>query len=545
MRIFVCQYNPIVGDITNNVSKIIKAIKNGREHKADIILFPELAVCGYIPYDFLLYNNFIEEIEKQIPIIARASQDVTVILGLPRRNDSLQGKKLFNSTVIIENGKILGFQDKTLLPDYDVFNESRYFEPATQSPIWNIAGKKVGITICEDIWSNSTTETLHTHNDNPLEKLQRQQPDLLLNLSASPFHENKCHQRYNLFSAAARSLHCPVVSCNQIGANDGLIYDGNSMHVNAAGGLVHKAKAFQEDFWMADTDVTTSSAFKNYDATEEIYHALVLGIRDYCSKTNFSKACFGLSGGIDSAVVACLATAALGAENILSIGMPSRYSSEHSLTDSHVLAQNLGIKYDVISIEKPFKTFLDLLNPYFENKAPDITEENLQPRIRGMIIMAMSNKHGYLPLSTGNKSETAMGYATLYGDMCGGLNVIGDVYKTTVYSLAQWINRNGVIIPENTITKPPSAELKPNQKDSDSLPEYDIIDNVVTEYIEECHSPNEIAQKYQYPLEVVEQLIRKIHFNEYKRRQGAPCLRITKKTFIADRKLPIAHKWCL
>jgi NAD+ synthase (glutamine-hydrolysing) len=538
MNIYIAQYNPTIGDISGNTSKILNIIDQAQQHKCDLVLFPELAICGYIPCDFLLYDSFIKATEQTLKKITSAAQKIAVVIGTIRPNPAKQGKKLFNTAAIIDDGKLLGFQDKTLLPDYGVFNETRYFEPSEKTQVWNIKNKKIAITICEDLWTEEEQETLYSHHRNPLLEIAPHHPELLLNLSASPFHQDKYQARFNVLTRSAKQLDCPVVSCNQVGANDVLIYDGNSMHINRYGELVHKAKSFEEDFLLVDTNNEIPSQQKLPSTIENIYHALVLGVRDYCNKTGFTKVCLGLSGGIDSALVAVIAAEALGPQNVLGVNMPSRYSSNHSITDSEDLIKNLGIKYQQIPIEDIFSTYLTTLSP-----VSGVAEENLQPRIRGTILMSLSNQEGHLLLSTGNKSENAMGYATLYGDMCGGLSVIGDVYKTTVYKLAKWINRHSIIIPENTITKPPSAELCHNQKDTDTLPEYDVVDNIIRSYVRLCLSPQKISQKHNYPLDLVQSLIKKIHLNIYKRRQSAPILRISKKAFVVDRKLPIAHKW--
>lgn len=539
MRILLAQINPTIGDLIGNTEKILYGISRAKELKADLVVFPELCVCGYPPDDFLLLHHFISAIKQPLAKIQEESKGITVIVGTPRE----EKKRLYNSAAVFSDGELLGFQDKSLLPTYDVFDEHRYFTPATSLNVWELCGKRVGITICEDIWQHSGLLHEATYTFDPIAELKSSKPDFLINISASPYSVSKFPRRIKVCSKAAESLHCPVLFCNQVGSNDGIIFGGHSAYLGSDGKLLQCAKGFEEDYMLVDLSQKLAPLKYEENPTESLYHALVLGLRDYFRKSGFSRACLGLSGGIDSALVACIAVDALGKENVLGITMPSRYSSEGSVIDAKALVNSLGIKCQDIPIEKPFQSFLDLLSPYFEGKPVDATEENLQARIRGMILMAISNKHGYIVLSTGNKSELAMGYATLYGDMCGGLGVISDVSKRQVYALSRWINRDKEIIPWNTINKEPSAELRPNQKDSDSLPPYDIIDNVLTGYVEEHLSPVEIAKKHHYPLELVLDLIRRIHRNEYKRRQSAPGLRVTEKAFSVGRRFPIVQRW--
>lgn len=541
MRVLVAQVNPGIGDLKGNVAKVLAAISQGRKDQADLIVLPELVLSGYPTGDFLLLSDFIDAVEQALQEVIAASKGIALIVGVPRRNASKIGKTLFNSAAVIDNGSLLGFQDKTLLPTYDVFDERRYFEPADHSTLWQIAGKRVGITICEDIWQHSAHLNEANYSCDPIIELRKLKPDYVVNLSASPFSVGRSQTRLTVCSKAAVSLGCPLVLCNQVGGNDSLIFDGRSLAIAADGTLLACAKKFSEDFLIVDLDRPAANLPADPDSIEDLFQALVLGVRDYFWKSGLKRACLGLSGGIDSAVVACIAAEALGAENILGVGMPSRYSSQGSLDDARQLAENLKIGYSVLSVELPFKAYLDLLSPEFEGKPVDVTEENLQARIRGMILMALSNKHGYVVLSTGNKSEVAVGYATLYGDMCGGLAVLSDVTKRQVYALANWINRKREIIPISTIQKPPSAELRPNQKDSDSLPDYDIIDNVIEAHVENHLSCKEIVEKFGYSEALVDDLIKKIHRNEFKRRQSAPGLRVTGKAFNAGRNFPIVQ----
>lgn len=543
MKILAAQINPTIGDLKGNANLMISSIEQSRSLGADLVLFPELTLTGYPPQDLLLLPHFIDEVERQLDRLVQASKDLIVIVGLPRRNPALKEKNLFNSAAVIQNQALLGFQDKTLLPTYDVFSERRYFEPAEELKIWELLGHKVAITICEDIWQHSALLKETYYKINPIEVLQKLQPDLLLNLSASPFSINKLQNRLKVCSLAASALKCSLILCNQVGGNDSLIFDGHSVYVDKQGQVKLVGRGFQEDSLLVDTSATYPPYQNHSTPNEELYSALVLGVKDYFKKSGFKKACLGLSGGIDSAVAACLAVEALGADNVLGVSMPSRYSSEGSLIDAEQLAKNLGIEYKVISIEKPFSSYLELLNPFFDHRPADSTEENLQARIRGMILMALSNKQGYIILSTGNKSELAMGYSTLYGDMCGGLAILSDVSKMQVYALAQWINRLHEIIPLSSITKAPSAELRPNQTDQDSLPPYSVIDHVLQAYVEEHQAPQEIVNKYGYPIEIVQDLIRRIHLNEYKRRQSPPGLRVTEKAFSEGRRFPIVEHW--
>lgn len=543
MRVALAQINPIIGSFVYNRDKIIAHIKEAREKGAQIVLFPEMALCGYPPEDLLLMPSFIEEVERELKLIIEASSDIAVVVGTVRPTPAGMEKGLFNSAAIIENKKLLGFQDKMLLPAYDVFSEKRYFEPASQCKIWEIAGKKVGVTICEDIWQHAKAVEYSDYPRDPIEELKDQKPELLLNISASPFYLKRHDIRLKVCRAAAKTLACPLLYCNQVGGNDSLIFDGYSLYLDASGNVLQHAKGFVEELLIVDTEENFSPIFSALEPEEDLFHALVLGIRDYFQKQGFSKACIGLSGGIDSAVVAYLAVTALGAENVLMLAMPSRYSSEESAVDAKQLSQNLGTKMEWLSIEEPFTAFLNLLEPHFVGKKSDVTEENLQARIRGILLMAFSNKFGYLVLGTGNKSEMAMGYSTLYGDMCGGLGVLSDVTKKQVYALARWFNRKEEIIPQRIIDKPPSAELRPDQKDQDTLPEYAIIDRVLEEYVEDHLSPEEIAEKENFPLPLVKELVRKIHLSEYKRRQAPPGLRVTRKAFSIGRRFPIVQHW--
>lgn len=543
MRVVVAQLNPIVGDLEGNTQKIIQAIERAREREADIILFPELTLCGYPPEDLLLHPSFIDAQQRYLEMIIRASARLMVVVGIVRRNTSQGEKPIFNSAAVIQDGVLIGYEDKRLLPTYDVFDERRYFEPGTQTRLFEWKGKKIGILICEDIWQHAGYVGYTRYARDPVLDLEPLKPDLVLNCSASPYQFQKPDVRVKVCVKCAKTLHCPVILCAQVGGNDQLVFDGYSVCVDEEGNLRQIAKGFEEDEMIVDLDAEVCPCPFEYDPMKDLYNALVLGVRDYFHKSGFRKGCLGLSGGIDSALVACIAVDALGKENVLAITMPSRYSSPGSIADSKTLAANLDIELIEIPIEGPFKSFLDLLEPHFKGKGPDITEENMQARIRGMILMAISNKFGHIVMSTGNKSEMGMGYSTLYGDMCGGLSVISDVTKQQVYALCRWLNRDKEIIPQSIIDKPPSAELKPGQKDSDSLPDYAIVDKVLQSYVEEYLSPEEIASKHNLPVEVVIDLVRRIHRAEYKRRQAAPGIRVSKKAFRVGRRYPIVQGW--
>ena len=572
MKVLFAQVNTTVGDIKGNVNKILLGIAKGKDCQADLVIFPELTIVGYPPEDLLLLPNFIDEAEKALEEVISATQNIAVVVGTVRRHHIKGEKFLCNSAAIIENGHLIGFQDKSLLPTYDVFDERRFFEPAREVYLWDICRHSVGVTICEDIWQHSALLGEVSYLRDPVEELARLHPQFVINLSSSPFSCGKIEKRLRTSLKAVHTLRCPFLLCNQVGGNDSLIFDGSSLCINAEGVVIGQAKSFEEDFLFVDlpessgseagvlmpdlnssftgpgtvsvSDDLRSRVVNEKDGNQEIlYKALVLGIRDYFQKSGFKKACLGLSGGIDSALVLCLAVEALGRENVVGVAMPSRYSSPSSLSDAKQIAEVLEIQLLNIPIEKPFCSFLELLAPEFGDRSPDVTEENIQARIRGLLLMSLSNKFNYIVLSTGNKSELAVGYATLYGDMCGGIAVIGDLTKQQVYALSRWINRNNEVIPWSTINKEPSAELRPNQKDSDSLPDYTIIDHVLEAYVEENQSPEFIIKRFGYSPEIVHDLIKKIHRNEFKRRQGPLALRVTEKAFSAGRRFPIIQKF--
>lgn len=543
MKISVAQLNPTIGDFPGNTQKIIDALEKGRQQGAQLVLFSECVITGYTAEDFLLLPSFIESAHNALQSIIPHTKGIAAVIGLPLHCPETGEKPLCNSAAIIVDQQLLGYQHKALLPTYDVFDERRYFEPGNRLRLWEIFGERIAITICEDIWEGCLEVKESTYSKNILDTFQQQHPTLFLNLSASPYHQRKIETRLGLCRKTAAALHCPVFLCNQAGGNDSLVFDGNSIYMGRHGELLHLGQSFAEDQFMVDTKASTPPILYHYHAEKELYQALVLGVRDYFHKSGLTKACLGLSGGIDSALVACIAAEALGNENVLAVLMPSRYTSQESIDDAYALAKNMHMPTREIPIESPFVSFLSLLTPYFQDIPPDVTEENLQARIRGMILMALSNKLGYTVLATGNKSELAMGYCTLYGDMCGGLAVIGDLSKTQVYAISKWINREKEIIPLNTIKKVPSAELRPNQKDSDTLPDYAILDKILQAHLEDYLPAEEIAEKYDYPLELVRKTIHKIYQSEYKRRQGPLALRVTSKAFSMGRRFPIVQKF--
>ncbi len=536
MRVFVAQLDQTIGAFEENTQKILQSIEKARGKGADIVLFAEMAICGYPPEDLLLHPSFVEEMERSLQKIIEASGGLFVVVGLVRKEGG--EKPLRNSAAIIHNKKLLGYHDKCLLPTYDVFDEMRYFQPGSEIKVWPYKDKKIGVTICEDIWQHGGFVDYTLYAKDPVADLMKLKPDLVLNLSASPYQFQKPQLRIKVVQAPAKSLRCPLIMCSQVGGMDQLVFDGYSLYIDFEGNIKQEAAGFKEDFLDIDLNATTPTIAPKHDPIADLYQALVLGVKDYFYKQGFKKGCLGLSGGIDSALVAYIAKDALGSENVLALGMPSRYSSSSSLKDALALANHLEIKFLEIPIETLFTSYLDLLEPHFAELKFDSTEENIQARIRGAILMAISNKLGYIVLSTGNKSELALGYCTLYGDMCGGLSVLSDVTKKQVYELAKYLN-----IPHSIVAKIPSAELRPNQKDTDSLPEYPIVDAVLQGYVEDLLTPEQISQKHKIPLSIVKDLIHKIHLAEYKRRQAAPGIRVSRKAFRIGRRYPIVQQW--
>lgn len=543
MKVLVAQLDPTIGDFPGNTQKIIETLSHAQKEKVDVVLFAEMAICAYPPEDLVLHGPFVIACEEALQKIVPHTKGLMVAVGLVRRNLAQGEKGLLNSAAIIQDGKIVGFHDKALLPTYDVFDERRYFEPGTEFKAWNWKGKKIGVLICEDIWQHAGYVGETRYACDPVLEMQDLKIDLLLNLSASPYQFQKPDVRVKVCQKAAKTLKRPVILCAQVGGNEQLVFDGYSVYVDGEGKLCKLAKGFEEDLMIVDLAAPQEPFHFEYDEVGDLYRALVLGTRDYFQKQNFSKAILGLSGGIDSALVACIAVDALGKENVYGLGMPSRFNSPGSLKDAEILAKNLGIQFDVISIDPLYDAYLQALKPLFGGKPFDVTEENIQARIRGTLLMALSNKHGYLVLSTGNKSELALGFCTLYGDMAGGLALIADVNKRQIYLLANWINKKREIIPHSTIVKPPSAELRAGQLDIDTLPDYSIVDAVLESYVEDLLSPEEIVKKHNIPEDIVLDLIHRIHLAEYKRRQSAPGIRVTKKAFKVGRRYPIVQKW--
>jgi NAD+ synthetase len=543
VKIALAQLNTTVGDLAGNEAKILAAYKRGVEASAEIVVCPELSITGYPPRDLLLKKRFVAQNLETLERLAAATSSTGLLVGYVGKHNERPGRELTNSVALLQNGKIVTTRTKILLPTYDVFDEDRYFEPATEnSPAkWN--GQTLGLTICEDIWNDEDFWHERLYRRNPPVELAQAGAGVIFNISASPWHLGKNKTRYDMLRSIAIKTHRPVIFCNQVGGNDELIFDGCSLVFDGSGELIAQGKLFEEDFILVESGRVSASQEHLIPCDEElVYRALVLGLRDYFMKCGFKAAVLGLSGGIDSAVTACIAVDALGPKNVRGVSLPSQYSSQGSLDDARVLAERLGIQYDVIPIKAAFETTKTQLKPVFNGMPEDTTEENMQARLRGVILMAMSNKFGSLLLTTGNKSELGVGYCTLYGDMCGGLAVISDVPKTMIYRVSKWINREKEIIPEASIIKPPSAELRPNQTDQDSLPPYDILDAILDGYVVQGKAASEIVQAG-FDEETVRKVIRLIDLNEYKRRQAAPGLKVTSKAFGMGRRIPIAQRY--
>ncbi|MCZ6672142.1 MAG: NAD+ synthase [Verrucomicrobia bacterium] len=544
MRIGIAQINTTVGDIPGNSDRIIAAYKQLCSEGAELVVFSELVITGYPPRDLLFKQHFVPDNEKALLKIAQHADTIPILLGFVETNTEKVGRNFHNAAAWCRGGQVYKIFRKSLLPSYDVFDEDRYFQPAERPECIQFKGIKIGVTICEDIWTHPIVETRHRYQTDPLKILAEEKVDLIINLSASPWHNEKNEIRTTLITDAASQCHCPVVYCNLVGGNDELIFDGRSLVANEKGDIICAMEAFQEDLKVVDMEDQHSRIAPTYMQSEmkDIREALVLGLRDYVHKCGFKKALIGLSGGIDSAVTAVIAQEALGAENVFGISLPSSISSQHSQDDARDLAENLGIKFHYLPIADVVQASEKTLQTLFEGQERDVTEENIQARARGLLLMALSNKYGALLLTTGNKSELAVGYCTLYGDMCGGLAVISDLPKIKVYDLARHINRKEEIIPNSTITKPPSAELRPDQKDEDSLPPYDVLDAILKAYVEEGRSRADIAAMG-YDPEIVNDVVRKVDLNEYKRKQAAPGLKITPLAFGVGRRIPIVQKY--
>jgi len=543
VKIALGQINTTIGDFAGNSAKIIEYAQRARSGGVELILFPELSICGYPPRDLVEQRWFVERNREAAEAIARQTQGIAVVVGVVTPANTGTGKSVLNSAALLRDGRIAFTQSKRLLPTYDVFDEMRNFAPADSQHLFTLGGKQVGLTICEDAWNDKNFWDRRLYGVDPVEDLMRAGGQVLLNISASPFFLCKRELRRNMLATLARQYNVPVALVNQVGGNDSLVFDGSSLVIGPDGGVIAQGKSFEEDLIFFDTE-SLKGDIRQRDETQEgsAYAALVLGTRDYVRKCGFSRVVLGLSGGIDSALTACIAADALGPENVVGIAMPGPYSSPGSIDDALGLAKNLGIRCEQIRIDDIFGAYLAGLKPAFANCAPDVTEENIQARIRGSLLMALSNKFGALLLSTGNKSEIGVGYCTLYGDMCGGLAVISDVPKTLVYRLSRYVNRDDERIPESTIEKPPSAELRPDQKDSDSLPPYEVLDNILVDYVEDNKSPQQISRERGYDLQVVRSVTRMVDRSEYKRQQAAPGLKISEKAFGFGRRYPIAAK---
>lgn len=572
MRIALAQLNPTIGDIDGNAARMAEHLDLARARGAKLVVFPELAIIGYPPKDLLLKPAVVERCGEAVGRLAAQCTDMAAIIGYPCPSDSPRGRMLYNAAAFCRHGVIEHRQVKSLLPTYDIFDETRYFEPGPAVALVPFGGQRLGVSICEDLWNDAELLGRQLYHFDPVGQLAEHGATVFINCSASPFVVGKHEFRLNLLARAAKRHRLPLLYCNQVGGNDELVFDGNSCAYDADGNLIAHAKDFEEDLLIVDVPTVAADgllpvrspdgnapagkppAAPQRSAAEATYHALVLGLRDYCRKCGFASMVLGLSGGIDSALTAALCVAAIGPRNVRGVAMPSRFSSEHSVHDAKQLAENLGIAFDIVPINAPHEAFESLLHPYFASRPADATEENIQARIRGVILMAFSNKFGSLLVTTGNKSELAVGYCTLYGDMAGGLAVLSDVPKTLVWELARWINdsphsplrrqHGRAVIPESSITKIPSAELRPNQTDQDSLPPYAVLDQIIERYVEREQSARQIiAELSGIDPQVVLRIVRLIDLNEYKRKQAAPGLKVTGRAFGFGRRMPIAQRY--
>ncbi|MGZ4824032.1 MAG: NAD+ synthase [Terriglobales bacterium] len=543
MKIALGQINTTIGDFSGNCGKIVEFSRRALAAGATVAMFPELSICGYPPRDLVENPSFVNRNQETLQRVADETRGIAVICGLVTPAHAETGKSVMNSAAMTRDGQVAFVQSKMLLPTYDVFDESRNFAPAAKQELLPLCGRKIALTVCEDAWNDKSFWNRRLYGFDPVEALMRGGGNLLLNISASPFYAGKRELRQNMLAALAKEYGAPVAMVNQVGGNDSLVFDGSSVVIAPDGRVVAEAKSFEEDLIFFDTENLAGDVHPQVEGLEgSVYAALVLGTRDYVRKCGFHRVLVGLSGGIDSALTAAIAADALGNQNVTGVGMPGPYSSRGSIDDARALAGNLAIRFELIRITEIFDTYLKALKPVFAAREEDVTEENIQARIRGALLMALSNKFSSMVLSTGNKSELAVGYCTLYGDMVGGLAVISDVPKTMVYRLAHYVNSRKPVIPRSTLEKPPSAELRPNQKDSDSLPDYDVLDTVLEDYIEDYKSAEQIAEERGYDLQLVRNVIRMVERSEYKRQQAAPGLKISEKAFGVGRRFPIAAK---
>ncbi len=547
MRIALAQINTTVGDLQGNTDLIAKTARQAAEASSELAVFPELAVTGYPPRDLVEKQSFLDRTEEQLARLAAETADLplALIVGYVGKSHSASGKRATNSAAVIEGGRVVFAQTKMLLPTYDVFDEARYFVPGEREFLFAFRGRKVGLTICEDAWNDKQFWERRLYTQDPVEEMARSGAEVLISINASPYHMGKRELRREVFANTAQRYQLPLVYVNQVGGNDSLIFDGSSFALDGAARVTASCRSFEEDLVVFDTETGAGDHRADLaDECEAVYSALVLGTRDYLHKCGFRKALIGLSGGIDSSLTAAIAADAVGPENVMGVAMPSPYSSGHSVEDAQALAHNLGIRFEIVPIAGVFQAYLDRLKPLFAGCPQDVTEENIQARIRGALLMAFSNKWGHLVLTTGNKSELAVGYCTLYGDMVGGLAVINDVPKTLVYKLARVANRRHPgAIPERVFDKPPSAELRPNQTDQDTLPPYEVLDQVLKAYVEEFQSPREIAGQLGLELDFVKGIVNAVDRTEYKRQQAAPGLKVTTKAFGIGRRFPIAQRF--
>jgi NAD+ synthase (glutamine-hydrolysing) len=543
VKIALGQINPTVGDFSGNAAKIIDFSRRAQAQGAGLILFPELSVCGYPPRDLVERPSFVARNKESVDRIAAETRGIAVICGLVTPAHMETGKSVMNSAALLMDGKLAFIQSKMLLPTYDVFDEMRNFAPARAQELFPFCGKRMALTICEDAWNDKQFWPRRLYTVDPIESLVQAGGNFVLNISASPFWIGKRELRRDMLASIARQHKAPVVMVNQIGGNDSLVFDGSSLVLNREGEVIAQGRSFEEDLIFFDPDALTGEMHEQIVGDEaSAYSALVLGTHDYMQKCGFQKAIVGLSGGIDSALTAVIAADAVGPENVIGVGMPGPYSSQGSIDDARTLANNLGIRFELLSIIPAYEAYRRTLQPVFAGRKEDVTEENIQSRARGALLMALSNKFGAIVLSTGNKSELGVGYCTLYGDMVGGLAVISDVPKTLVYRLSEYVNSRRAVIPKATLEKPPSAELRPDQKDTDSLPPYEILDAVLEDYVEDGHSADQIARDRGFEIETVRRVVRMVDRSEYKRQQAAPGIKISPKAFGYGRRFPIAAK---